>query len=211
MNLYKYPRTMHLPWSPGKSRDDLILDDTNHFNNKHVTVSIKMDGETTSLYNHVLHARTTEHLSGHPSRDWVKNLWSKIRHQIPPGWRICGENLYAKHSIHYKNLLAYFLIFSIWNEANVCLAWDETVKIINQLGLKPVPIIYSGLYDQQTIQNLHQETYNSDESEGYVVRLTDSFAYENFQMSTAKYVRANHVQTDNHWLHKPITKNLLKG
>ena len=37
------------------------------------------------------------------------------------------------------------------------------------------------------------------EVEGFVVRNVDSFAYEDFSKNVAKYVRKNHVQTDEHW------------
>ena len=45
--------------------------------------------------------------------------------------------------------------------------------------------------------------------EGYVVRLADSFDVGDFSKSIAKYVRAGHVQTDEHWLDKPMVKNEL--
>jgi len=46
--------------------------------------------------------------------------------------------------------------------------------------------------------------------EGYVVRRAASFAYEDFQTSVAKWVRPNHIQTDEHWMHKAVIPNGLK-
>jgi len=46
----KYPRTPHLPWSPGASSDDVRHLNIDHFKNKQVVVTEKMDGENTSLY-----------------------------------------------------------------------------------------------------------------------------------------------------------------
>ena len=40
--------------------------------------------------------------------------------------RICGENLFAKHSVEYNDLPSFFMVFSWW-EANKCLSWDETI------------------------------------------------------------------------------------
>lgn len=48
------------------------------------------------------------------------------------------------------------------------------------------------------------------EQEGYVVRLTSSFAYADFKYSAAKFVRKNHVQTDQHWMAKAVEPNMLK-
>jgi len=110
--LTKYPRTTHLPWSEGGSDDDRILRSTEHFRNKIVVVTEKMDGENTTMYSQHIHARSLDS-KHHPSRDWVKNFWQQIRFNIPEGYRICGENMYGTHSIHYNNLKSYFLGFSI--------------------------------------------------------------------------------------------------
>lgn len=50
MNYKKYPRTYHLPWSLGKTDDDKTLKTTEIFKNKKVVVTLKMDGENTTLY-----------------------------------------------------------------------------------------------------------------------------------------------------------------
>ena len=124
-NKVKYPRTYHLPWSPGKTKDDKTIESTEHFQGKYIIVSIKMDGENTTMYRDGIHARSLEYIP-HKSRDRVKALHASIAHNIPKDWRVCGENMFAKHSIHYKNLDDFFLMFSIWNEKNECLSWKET-------------------------------------------------------------------------------------
>jgi hypothetical protein len=123
----KYPRTPHLPWSPGKTNDDKLIESLVGFEGKNVTVTVKCDGENTTLYQNYLHARSLDY-SSHPSRTWLKSFHANFAHNVPEGWRICGENLYAKHSIKYSNLESYFLVFSIWNEQNVCLSWDDTIE-----------------------------------------------------------------------------------
>jgi len=47
--LYKYPRTPHLPWSPGRDNGDKILLGIEHFKNKELVGSVKMDGENGHL------------------------------------------------------------------------------------------------------------------------------------------------------------------
>lgn len=203
-DLVKYPRTYHLPFSDCLTKDDRVLESTAHFKDKEVVVTAKMDGEQTTMYADYIHARSTE-MKRHPSRTWVQNLHSKIKSDIPKGWRICGENLYAKHSIHYKHLYeqynTYFLVFSIWNEKNICLSWSETEFYSELIGLKTVPVLYYGIYNEELIKGLFHPEYANDEAEGYVVRLSDSFSYRAFRNSVGKYVRKNHVQTGQHWFY----------
>jgi hypothetical protein len=204
----KYPRTYHLPWSQGKTNDDKVLKDISCFANKEIVVSIKLDGENTTLYNNYIHARSLDSRT-HPSQAWVKNFWNKIKNNIPDRWRICGENLYAKHSIFYENLDSYFYGFSIWDDENTCLSWDETLEWFSLLGVTSVPVLYIGKFEEKTIKDLvYKLDLNKDE--GYVVRLKESFNYTNFKNSVAKFVRGNHVQTDKHWKTSKIIKNKLK-
>ena len=207
----KYPRTYHLPWSPGVTNDDRVIESTSGFEGKHVVVTVKMDGECTSLYSDYLHARSIEY-DPHPSRSWVKALHARIAHDIPAGYRVCGENLYAKHSIEYRHLEDYFQVFSVWNDRNICLNWDDTIEWASLLGLKMVPVLLAGLiWDEPTIRGLHHETHNGDPCEGYVVRLYEAFHYKDFRRCAAKFVRARHVQTREHWMHSKVEPNQTRN
>jgi hypothetical protein len=128
---------------------------------------------------------------------------------IPEGWRICGENLYAKHSIEYSELSHYFQVFSIWDETNTCLSVTDTIEWCNLLGLTMVPPIYVGLFDADLIHTMFEEYQkkSTDEVEGYVVRLVDSYEYGEFRNSIAKWVRPNHVQCHGHWTRDRIVPN----
>lgn len=203
----KYPRTFHLPWS-NPSKDDKALKDTSYFDRQEVVVSIKLDGENTTMYRDYIHARSLTPLVGQ-DRGIVKALHASIAADIPQGWRICCENLYAKHSIHYTNLESYVAVFSIWNERNVCLSWDETLEWAQLFGLSTVPVIYRGIFDENLIRSLYTGEYNGDECEGYVVRLANSFNYQDFRKSITKFVRQAHVTTSNHWRHQKIVANQL--
>lgn len=208
MNLYKYPRTPHLPFSKGMTSDDRILDNTNHFKNKQIVVTEKMDGENTTIYKEFYHARSLD--SKH--KDYHSYLLSKVlpnlQYKIPNDFHICGEYLYAKHSIFYENLIDYFLVFSIWDK-NICLDWNSTKEYCKSLNLNLVPELYVGVYDEELIKNLANKVVENG-GEGIVVRLASSFEYENFYQSVAKYVRENHVQTSEHWTKTQIVKNELK-
>jgi RNA ligase len=204
----KYPRTFHLPWSPGLTDDDRLLPSTDVFKGREVVMTEKMDGENTTMYHDYIHARSLDS-GNHPSRGWVKNLHGQIQHDIPVGWRLCGENLYAEHSIRYDDLPSYFMLFSIWDEFNTCLSWDDTLQYAAVLGLEMVPVLYRGLWDEAKIRAI-EKSLNLKTTEGYTVRVTDSFPYGSFRKSIAKFVRAGHVIQAHNWMMKSVVKNGLK-
>jgi hypothetical protein len=202
----KYPRTYHAIWSEDKDDDDRTIENMNNFIGKRVIITEKIDGENSSLYQDYIHARSINS-GNHLSRNWVKQFWAKISGDIPDGWRICGENMYAVHSIKYDNLKSYFYGFSIWNDRNECLSWDETMEWFSLLGITPVEVLYDGIYDEEKIKSIKIDT---QKQEGYVIRLAEKFTYGNFKNSVVKYRRANHVKTTKHWMHgQPVVKNLL--
>jgi hypothetical protein len=211
MTYYKFPRIYHFSDSPNLQNDDRRHENESLFNNREVIASIKVDGESSSLYTDKVHARSID--SGtHPSREWIKGLQGEIGYLIPTGYRVCGENLYAKHSIQYHNLKSYFYLYSIFNNHNEALSWDETITWATLLNLETVDIFYRGVYDRKLIHNKYEEYCNNsiDDVEGYVVRVTESIPYENFSKYHIKYVRSGHVQTDQHWMTKPVIPNELR-
>ena len=209
-HLIKYPRTLHLPFSLGRSSDDKVLHSTEHFHGKQVVVTEKMDGENCSIYRDAIHARSLDS-ANHPSRAWVKQLQAAIGHDIPADYRLCGENMYAKHSIAYNNLPSYFMLFSIWDGQNNCLNWDSTEEWAKLLDIETVPVIYRGIYDEDFLINWYGKNAKNN-VEGFVVRLAGSFHYNDFSKSVAKFVRPGHVQPDaKHWQTCEIVKNNLKS
>ena len=203
----KYPRTYHSPWSLGVTNDDKVIKDTSSFIGNEVVLLEKMDGENTTLSRDYIHARSLDSVD-HPSRHWVKGIWGQIRHNIPEGYRICGENLFAKHSIEYNDLPNYFMVFNIWDENNICLSFDETLEWCNLLEIQHVPVLWRGIYDENFIKNFELDF---SKQEGYVVRLTKSFHYDDFEKSVMKMVKKGHVQTDSHWMFQKVVPNKLKN
>lgn len=208
----KYPRTYHLPWSENITDDDRVIPDTIQFDGQDVWATWKMDGENTTMYKDYIHARSIDGRS-HPSRDWVKNFHSSIAHDIPDGWRICGENLFAQHSISYDDLESYFYGFSVWTDKNECLSKEDTLEWFDLLGIIPVQTVFEG--DWGSVSRLLAQLSNQVDwstCEGYVVRNTKSFHYKDFRKNVAKYVRKNHVQTVKHWMHgQAIVPNTLRS
>lgn len=204
----KYPRTYHVHWS-NLSSDDKMLKDESNFIGKRVIVSLKMDGENTSVYNDYIHARSLDS-NNHESRNWVKGMLSKVSYLLDDNMRICGENLYAVHTVRYNDLKSYFYMFSFWID-NMCLSWEETVQYATILGLETVPVIYDGIYDKEKIITAFEPYRLSNE--GYVIRLSGEFSFFDFRKSVAKYVRPEFRnalnEKDEHWTTKKIEKNKL--
>ena len=200
-----YPRTAHLPWSPGATPDDIRAGDLRGLFGREVVVTEKLDGENTTLYRDGLHARSLDS-AHHPSRAWVKALHGRVGSQIPDGWRVCGENLHARHSIPYDDLDSWFYGFSVWDETDRCLDWESTERFLHGLGIPTPPILWRGTFDEKAIRALRLDL---GRQEGYVVRTAAGFDRGEFTARVAKWVRPNHVQTDTHWMHAEIVPNGL--
>lgn len=189
----KYPRTFHLPSSLTHYKDDKVLRSLDGLMNCELVVTEKLDGENTTMTSDKIHARSVDS-AAHPSQSWVRNLWSQIRQDIPDGWRICGENMYAEHSVHYGNLSTFFYVFSIWDD-QTCMSWDDTVALTKEFGLTTVPVLYRG-DDFSEAEKAWQ--LDSEVSEGYVVRDAGEIPLRLWSRKAGKFVRANHVRTLDH-------------
>lgn len=203
----KYPRTPHVSWSLGRTDDDKVIESLDTLKSAaRIIVTEKIDGENTTFYKDGIHARSINN-TNHPSRSWVKRWHGGFSYQLPSNLRFCGENMYAYHSIRYfdKSLQeCYFLLFNIWNnDTNECLSWDETIVLAKQYSIPTVPVLYDGIWDEQKIRTCFTgDSQFKGQQEGYVVRIADSFTYDQFPLAVAKFVRENHVQTDEHWMER---------
>jgi len=195
-----------LPWSPGIGDDDFVLASTDSWIGKQVVITEKMDGENTTFYRDGMHARSLDY-SPHPSRTHIRKIWGEVAHEIPEGWRICGENVTAVHSLRYTDLPSYFLVYSIW-DGGLALSWEETMEWCGLLGLGTVPLIYWGDYMPGICKGCCDDL-DLEKQEGLVVRPAPRFHFFRFGEVVGKYVRKGHVQTDEHWMSKPVEYNGL--
>lgn len=193
----KYPKTFHFDFSHSLMNDDRRLEYLDSFEGKTVVVTEKLDGENATIYNDYYHPRSVID-DGHASRSWLKGFIPTFQYQIPEGWRVCGENMYAEHSIRYEELESFFYAFSIWNDMNYCQAWDVFVDLCKSLQIQHVPVLYIGKFDYQKIKEIY-ESLDYTKQEGIVCRVAHSFHYDDFKYNVAKAVRPKHVNTDNHW------------
>lgn len=204
----KYPRTFHLPQSPGATSDDKVCHDLSRLLGQKCVITEKMDGENCTMYNDGVHSRSVD--SGyHPSRTWVTKLQAEHGSSIPDNMRVCGENVFAKHSIMYHDLESYFLAFSVWEHAT-CLSWDKTVDWLDLLNFKTVPVLFVGILTEHII-NETIKSINPTTTEGFVIRLFDQFTSDEFNRCVVKWVRPNHVSTEGHWMFSQIVQNGLRS
>jgi hypothetical protein len=206
-NYVKYPRTYHVPWSKRGVVSDKYLTDMKSFEGRRVVVTEKVDGENTTMYHDHIHARSTRGVFG-KNYGYLLDLWSRIRFDVPENWRLCGENMFLQHTVTYDSLPDFFLVFSLWNDKHQCLSWSETLEFVELMGLHTVPVLYEGLYDEDRLVELRP---NGIDSEGWVVRLAESFSFANFKYSVAKYVSPNFVLPPEHWTRGKAVKNKLIG
>ncbi|MCB9673409.1 MAG: AAA family ATPase [Alphaproteobacteria bacterium] len=201
----RYPRTVHLPWSPGATDDDVRAQHLADLAGREVVVTEKLDGENTTLYADGLHARSPDS-AHHPSRAPIKALHARIAAHLPPGVRLCGENVVARHSIAYDRLVGWFYVFSAW-EGDDCWAWDDTALLAADLGLPTVPVLWRGAFDEAAIRALRLDPARQ---EGYVVRDAGAFSRADFPTRVAKWVRPNHVTPGGtHWMLASVVPNGL--
>jgi hypothetical protein len=203
----KYPRTLHHPSSPGIQSDDKIATDLSALNGAEVIMTEKMDGENTTLYSDGFHARSLDSIS-HPARSWLASFHGQIAHMIPQGWRICGENLYARHAIGYDNLPGFFMAFSVWTDQDHCLDVDTAQTLLDELHIPAVRQLYRGPYSEAALTHEIRDL-DPSRQEGIVIRTAASFPFQDFGRNVIKWVRAGHVQSADHWRFSQIVPNGL--
>lgn len=213
----KYPRTYHFSFSPGATKEDKIAKDVTSLLGRRLVMTEKMDGSNVCLTSDAVFARSHSGPPTHASFDMLKAHHAAVRSSIPEGIEIFGEWLYAVHSVRYNNLPSYLQVFGV-RDGTIWWSWEDTVEMANEILCSAVPMILE--FQPETVAELRSKVeivalHNffkpscGPEREGVVVRPLLDFAQDEFEQSVFKWVRANHVQTDDHWKHKAIETNGL--
>jgi len=193
-----------------------------------IVITEKMDGSNTSLEFDGCYARTHAGTPTHKSFDQLKALHASIKWNIPEGLQFFGEWCFAKHSIEYAELPAYFMLFNIRalqgtpiilgfvQTFDMWFAWEDVEAWAQKMCLATVPVLFQGtVQSEKELQELVESLMEQPSTcggvrEGVVARVQRSFKDEEFPICVMKCVRANHVQTTEHWKDQEITKNKLK-
>ncbi len=216
MDSPKYNRTPHFPWSPGWKKKDRRLQSARHFVGEEGVFTEKADGSNVCVEREACFARSHSGKASHPSFDAFKAFHATIRYQIEPGVQVFGEWCFAKHSIYYKGLPGYFLLFGVRDLQTMIWAdWDEVTLWAEELSVPTVPVLWRGKIESEEHIKTLTESFATNEGslggerEGSVLRLARAYHNQDFPVSIAKWVRKDHVQTDDHWKHLEIVRNLL--
>lgn len=212
----KYPRTPHLPWSPGKTRDDRTIESLECLTNTSILVTEKLDGSNVCMTQDAVYSRGGD--ANHPSFNWLKAWHATHRYAIPRFSFAYAEYCYAVHSISYDTLPHYLHLFAVLDaEDSTWLSWKEVTKLAAALNIPTVPTISSLFaHNEKELEETTREIMDSGTSvygptrEGLVLRDSSQIKQEEFGVKVAKWVRKDHVQTDEHWMHKPIVQQHLE-
>lgn len=228
---FKFPRTFHFPDSEGVGSDDKIFHDWKEtLWGKPVEISIKYDGENTTLYaDGSVHARSVDS-KNHWSRDDLTSIWkAKGRHALPLGWRIVVENLTATHSIPYDHLYTLYPCIAIIDDSNMVYS-PRDLSVLSQIdcallaeiGIAPVStFLGDGEGDHPNAFVLNRETFKQisvhfntfaeySPHEGFVLRNALPFPLSEYSVNVVKWVREGHVTTDKHWMYAAPRRNIVE-
>ncbi len=202
MDARKYGRTYHFPFSPGATSDDRILADWEGLVQHPLEMTEKLAGENTCLKPAGVYARSHAAITQNP---WARNMWSiweRTKNALG-SLEVFGENLYGIHSIEYERLPHHFFVFAI-RDGDQWLAWDEVLFYAEALELATVPVFEQGRFTAAALQPLIERRLMEGSAfggacEGFVFRNAAAFGVEDFTYNVLKYVRKNHVTTDEHW------------
>ena len=202
----KYPRTYHLPYSPGTTSDDRIAKTTISLLNREIIITEKIDGGNICMTNKGLYERSHADFSVSPWTVKVRKMQDLIKYDLDNNIELFGEGVEAIHSIEYENLESYFYLFGARENENRWYSWKEVEETAFLLDLKTVPVLFKGILNTpKELQDLVESFVVKGESrlggkiEGCVVRISESFEDSKFSESVMKWVRKGHVSTGQHW------------
>ena len=201
----KYNRTYHLPWSPGTTSDDRISKSVDSLLNYEIVITEKLDGENCGMIDTGVYARSHSTFTTSPWSREVRALDKlKVENQLGDGVYMFGENMEGIHSIEYSNLTSYYYIFGV-KDNDRWLSWKEVEEYSYVFDIPTVPVLFRGVVSSyEELKQLVEELVNQPselggEREGVVVRLSGTFYNDEFSDCVMKWVRKNHVKTDEHW------------
>lgn len=195
-----------------RQKFDLETETHNYFAN-----GVLVHNSQVSINTDFFHARSINGEPNHPSFDWLKSEYhGNFKWHMPENYTVCCEYLYAKHSIHYSNLESYLFVIGVRDELNqLWLSWDDVTEFAEELKIPTVPVLeyYKTFNSVAELEKVTTKLATQHGAyglqEGVVVRHAHAFKVEDFATKVGKWVRANHVETDEHWANQAIIKNLL--
>jgi hypothetical protein len=229
----KYPRTPHLFGSRGTD-DDKHLDaaDSEQFiADESLIVEEKLDGTNVGIHfspagDLVLQCRGHLITEGmHPQYDLFKQ-WAAVRRfvleeRLGDRFILFGEWLYARHSVHYRQLPHYFFEFDIYDkQSEAFLDLERRLELLADTGIQTVPVVHTGAASRKQLAALIGPSQFDSQFENPVTGRTDNLM-EGLYIRTeangtvtgrAKFVRPDFVEKvkqSTHWQQQALVPNVL--
>lgn len=201
----KYPRTYHLPYSLSITKDDKISKSIDNLIGIDIVITEKLDGENCGMTNDGVYARSHATFTTSAWSREVRQIHDiKVRGQLEDNVYLFGENMEGIHSIEYSKLKSYFYLFGV-RDNNIWIPWQSVEEYSYLLDLELVPVLFKGKVNtEKELKDLVNDLVSKPselggEREGIVVRNSGLFHNDDFADNVMKWVRANHVTTDEHW------------
>ena len=201
----KFPRTLCWPYSPGIGRDDGVHPEPHRFVGEPVVVTEKLDGSNTLLHAGKVYGRS---VSAPSEAKWMALV--KKHHAwkvMEPDVYLYGEDIYGVHSIAYGPVPEErtFYAFALRDGDGAFASFAQLEAYAERQGIPVVPVLFRGSFGSVKeictfMERAHGEcSVLGGEREGVVVRLARGFPTSEFPNAICKSVRADHVQTEEHW------------
>ena len=231
----KYPRTPHLFGSKGTDDDKHLseAESREFIADESLIVEEKIDGTNvgihfTSAGQMVLQCRGHLITQGmHPQYDLFKQ-WTAVKRgvieeRLENRYILFGEWVYARHSVHYRQLPHYFFEFDIYDkEEEAFLSLEKRRSLIVDTGIETVPVLHQGAIGKEELEGLIGPSLFDSLFENPVTRRTDNLMEGLYLRNEAvgavagraKFVRPEFVEKvkqSTHWQHQAMVPNLLKN
>ena len=219
MDSAKYPRSLHWPSSPGTTSDDRFITQAQAlaFLNVETVLTEKLDGGNTTITRDAFFARSHGGEPAHPSFNLLRTLHKNyLCRAIDKNISVFAEWCFAVHSIRYSMLQDYLNVIAVRNdETGEWWDWDEVCLMADHLGFPTVPVLLRGTFTDIGALEKTMTTFSGLSSlygptrEGVVLRKVKGVAEIKDERGLcldglAKWVREDHVQTDEHWSKKKV-------
>jgi hypothetical protein len=230
----KYPRTPHLFGSKGTDDDKHLgaAESARFLADASLIVEEKLDGTNVGIHfgsdgKMALQCRGHLITEGmHPQYDLFKQ-WAVVKRpaleeRLGDRLILFGEWVYARHSVHYRQLPHYFFEFDIYDkEARAFLSLERRLSLIEGAGIQTVPVLHAGALDRGQLEALIGPSRFDSRFENPISGTTDD-VMEGLYLRTeaegvvtgrAKLVRPEFVEKvkrSEHWQHQAMTPNLLR-
>ena len=230
----KYPRTPHLFGSKGTDDDKHMSEEESiaFIADKSLIVEEKIDGTNVGIHfssagQMVLQCRGHLITQGtHPQYDLFKQ-WTAVKRgvieeRLEDRFILFGEWVYARPSVHYRQLPHYFFEFDIYDkDEEVFLRLEQRLALLEGTGIETVPVLHQGTIDKENLQELIGPSLFDSVFENPLTHRTDNLMdglYLRTEAATsvtarAKFVRPEFVEKvkqSTHWQHQAMVPNLLK-